>query len=82
MRIEVFGTGCPKCNMLEANVRKVLEELGVKAEVVKVTSIDEMVERGLMALPALVMDGELVVSGRVPSVAEIRDLVQTRGSVG
>lgn len=82
MRIEVFGTGCPKCNMLEANVRKVLKELGVKAEVVKVTSIDEMVERGLMAMPALVMDGELVVAGRVPSVAEIRDLVQTRGSVG
>jgi len=82
MRIEVFGTGCPKCNMLEANVRKVLKELGVKAEVVKVTSIDEMVERELMTLPAMVIDGELVASGRVPSVAEIRDLVQTRGSVG
>ena len=82
MRIEVFGTGCPKCNMLEANVRKVLKELGVKAEVVKVTSIDEMVERELMTLPAMVIDGELVAAGRVPSVAEIRDLVQTRGSVG
>ncbi len=82
MRIEVFGTGCPKCNMLEANVRKALKELGVKAEVVKVTSIDEMVERGLMTMPALVMDGELVVAGRVPSVAEIRDLVLTRGSAG
>ena len=82
MRIEVFGTGCPKCNMLEANVRKALKELGVKAEVVKVTSIDEMVERELMTLPAMVIDGELVASGRVPSVAEIRDLVQTRGSVG
>ena len=82
MRIEVFGTGCPKCNMLEANVKKVLKELGVKAEVVKGTSIDEMVERGLMTLPALVIDGELIVAGRVPSTAEIRDLVKTRASVG
>ena len=81
MRIEVFGTGCPKCNMLEANVRKALKELGVKAEVVKVTSIDEMVERGLMALPALVIDGELIVAGRVPSTTEIRNLVQARATV-
>jgi small redox-active disulfide protein 2 len=81
MRIEVFGTGCPKCNMLEANVRKVLKELGVKAEVVKVTSIDEMVERGLMTVPAMVIDGELVVAGRVPPTAEIRDLVRARASV-
>lgn len=82
MKIELFGSGCPKCRMLEANVRKALNELGVEAEVVKVTSIDEMVERGLMAMPATVIDGELVVSGRVPSTAEIRDILHTRGCVG
>ncbi len=82
MKIEVFGTGCPKCNMLETNVRKVLDELGLKADVVKVTSIDEMVERGLMSMPALVVDGVLVVAGRVPSVAEIRDILGARRSVG
>ncbi|MCJ7607781.1 MAG: thioredoxin family protein [Thermoplasmata archaeon] len=81
MKIEVFGMGCPKCNMLETNVKKVLNELGVKAEVVKITSIDEMVERGLMSTPALVIDGELVVAGRVPSVAELRGIVQAKGSV-
>ena len=82
MKIEVFGTGCPKCNMLEANVKKVLKELGLEAEVVKVTSIDEMVERGLITMPAMVIDGELVVAGRVPSTAEIQDLVQARATVG
>ncbi len=82
MKIEVFGTGCPKCNMLEGNVKKVLSELNLKAEVVKITSIDEMVERGLMSTPALMIDGELVVAGRVPSVAELRGIIQTRGSVG
>ena len=81
MRIEVFGTGCPKCNMLEANVKKALKELGVEAEVVKVTSIDEMVERGLITMPAMVIDGELVVAGRVPSTTEIRNLVQARVTV-
>ncbi len=78
MRIEVFGTGCAKCNMLETNVRRVLAELGVEAEVVKVTSIDEMVERGLMSTPALAIDGEVVVAGRVPSPTELREIVKSK----
>jgi len=82
MKIEVFGTGCPKCNMLEANVKKLLNQLGLKAEVVKITSIDVMVERGLMSTPALAIDGELVVVGRVPSVTELRSIVEARRSVG
>ena len=81
MRIEVFGTGCPKCNMLETNVKKALSELGVAAEVVKITSIDEFVERGLMSTPALMIDGELVVAGRVPSVTELQGLIQARRKV-
>ncbi len=53
----------------------------MKAEVVKITSIDEMVERGLMATPALAIDGEMVVAGRVPSVGELRGIIQARRSV-
>jgi small redox-active disulfide protein 2 len=82
MKIEVFGAGCPKCNMLEANVKKVLNELSLKADVVKITSIDEIVGRGLVSTPALAIDGELIVAGRVPSVAELRDIVKARRSVG
>lgn len=78
MRIEVFGTGCPKCNMLEKEVRTALQELGAEAEVVKVTSIDEMVERGLMTTPAMAIDGEIVVAGRVPAAAEIRRIIESR----
>lgn len=81
MKIEVFGTGCPKCNMLETNVKRVLTDLGLKAEVVKITSIDEMVERGLMSTPALAIDGELVVAGRVPSVVELRGIFEARRRV-
>jgi len=82
MKIEVFGAGCPKCNMLETNVKKVLNELSLKADVVKITSIDEIVERGLISTPALAINGELIVAGRVPSVAELRDIVKARRSVG
>ena len=82
MKVEVFGTGCPKCSMLETNVKRLLNELGMKAEVVKITSIDEIVERGLMSTPALAIDGELVVAGRVPSMAELRAILQARRSMG
>jgi small redox-active disulfide protein 2 len=80
MRIEVFGTGCPKCNMLEVNVRKALSELSLEADVVKISSIDEMVERGLMSTPALAIEGEVVVAGRVPSVGELREIIKTKVS--
>lgn len=82
MSIEVFGSGCPKCNMLETSVKKVLDEAGAKVEVVKVTDIDEMVERGVMSTPALAIDGEIVVAGRVPSAAELRSILQARGLIG
>lgn len=79
MKIEVFGVGCAKCSMLEATVKKVLDELDMNVEVLKVTSIDEMVERGLMSTPALAIDGEMVVVGRVPSMAELREIFRVKG---
>lgn len=78
MKIEVYGTGCPKCNMLEANVKKVLKNLGVQAEVSKVTDIEKIVNKGLMSTPALAIDGEVVVAGRVASVGELTELVSSR----
>lgn len=78
MKIEVFGTGCPKCNMLEANVKKVLKNLGLVAEVSKVTNIEEIVDRGLMTTPALAIDGEVVVAGRVATVSELVELISSR----
>lgn len=78
MRIEVFGTGCPKCDALEESVRRALAELGIEAEVVKVKSIDEMVGRGLMSTPALAIDGKLILAGRVPPAAELRGIIASR----
>ena len=72
MKIEVLGSGCPKCKMLEANVIKALEETGKKAEVVKVTEIDKIIEYGVMSTPALVVDGDVKCYGRLPDVKEIK----------
>lgn len=72
MKIEILGTGCPKCKMLEVNAQKALEETGKKAELVKVTEIDKIVEYGVMSTPAIVIDGEVKSYGKVAEVEEIK----------
>ncbi|MBI2354570.1 MAG: TM0996/MTH895 family glutaredoxin-like protein [Deltaproteobacteria bacterium] len=71
MRIEVLGTGCVKCKTLYENVKKALEESGTNAEVAKVEDIPSIMKHGVMSTPALVIDGRVVFSGKVASVAEI-----------
>ena len=75
MKIEILGTGCPKCKMLEANAKKALEELGKKAELVKVTEIDKIVGYGVMSTPAIVIDGEVKSYGKVADVEEIKEML-------
>ena len=74
MKIEILGTGCPKCKATENAVRKVVEELGKDIEVVKVEDLKEIVNRGVMMTPAVVVDGEVKIVGHVPSVNEIKKL--------
>jgi small redox-active disulfide protein 2 len=75
MKIEILGTGCPKCKMLEANAKKALEESGKKAEIVKVTEIDRIVGYGVMSTPAIVIDGEVKSYGKVADVEEIKEML-------
>ncbi len=75
MKIEVLGTGCPKCRRLEANVRAVLAELGLAAEVEKVTDVAEITRRGVMMTPALAIDGRIRASGRFLGPKELRALL-------
>lgn len=72
MKIEILGTGCPKCKMLEDNARKAIAESGIQAELVKVTEIDKIVEYGVMSTPAIVIDGEVKSYGKVADVEEIK----------
>ncbi len=76
MRIEVLGPGCPKCASTEQNVRKAIKELNIQAEVLKVTDIEVIIEKGVMYTPALIVDGKLVLQGKIPTVEQIKQLVK------
>jgi small redox-active disulfide protein 2 len=75
MKIEVLGTGCAKCQKLEANVRKAVEELGVDAQIEKVQDVSAIISYGVMMTPALAIDGEVKVVGKIPSVPELQTMI-------
>jgi small redox-active disulfide protein 2 len=75
MDIKVLGPGCNNCVRLEANTREALGALGRTASIDKVTDIGEIVGYGVMSTPGLVVDGTVVVSGRVPSVDDLKLLL-------
>lgn len=75
MQIKVLGTGCTKCQTLEQNVRRAVDELGLDAEVIKITDYADIVSYGVLATPALVIDGEVRLSGRVPSADDLKRLL-------
>jgi len=74
-KIEVLGTGCKKCKELEMAATKAVEELGSDYEVVKVEDIQAITNYGVTSTPALVIDGVVKTTGRVLSVAEIKQLI-------
>lgn len=76
MKIEILGSGCAKCKMLEANARKALEETGKKAEILKVTEIDKIIGYGVMSTPAIVIDGEVKAYGKIADVEEIKKFLK------
>lgn len=75
-KIEVLGTGCPKCKSTMKNVEQAMMELGIQAELTKVDDLGEIAARGVMMTPALVIDGEVKVVGKVPTVDEIKTLLE------
>jgi small redox-active disulfide protein 2 len=75
MDIKVLGTGCAKCKSLEMATNQAVEESGIDAIVIKVENFLEIMKLGVMTTPALVIDGKVIVSGRVPSVAEIKEFL-------
>jgi len=69
--IEVLGPGCAKCQYLERVVREVVDGAGVAAEIRHVTDYGEIVSRGVMATPGLVIDGQVVLAGRLPTREQV-----------
>jgi len=72
MKIEVLGMGCSKCVKLYENVQQAVTEAGVQAEVLKISDMDAILDCGVMLTPALMIDGEVKLAGKVPSVDEIK----------
>ncbi|GAG85429.1 unnamed protein product [marine sediment metagenome] len=71
MKIEILGTGCPKCKKLHELAEEAVKELGASAEITKVTDINKIIDYGVMVTPALVIDGEVKVAGKISSKEEI-----------
>ena len=71
MVIKILGSGCANCQKLEVLARTAVEQLGIDAEIVKVTDIADIMAYGVMSTPALVIDEELKLAGRVPSYDEV-----------
>jgi len=75
MNIQVLGTGCPKCKTLEKVTREVVAEAGIDANITKVEDIVEIMKFNVMTTPALVVDGKVVLKGRVPSNSELKEIL-------
>jgi len=76
MKIEILGTGCPKCKKTLENVQKAVKDLKVEAEIIKVEKIDDIMNYGVMITPALAINGEVKVAGKIPSPEQIADWIK------
>ena len=76
MKMQILGTGCPKCKQLTANVEQAVTDLGLDAEIEKVTEINDIMAFGVIMTPALSIDGEVKAAGKVLSVEQIKELLQ------
>ena len=76
MDIKILGTGCTKCRTLEKNALEAVSEMGINAEVSKVTEINKIMEYNIMMTPGLVINGKVKAFGRVPGKDEIKKLIK------
>jgi len=78
IKIEVLGTGCPSCQATMSNAKAAVSQVGIQAELVKVYDISEITARGVMMTPALAVDGVVRMAGKVPTVDEIKELLESK----
>jgi small redox-active disulfide protein 2 len=74
-KLHILGTGCPKCKKLAENTEAAAKALGIECEIVKVTDINEIMKFGVMMTPALAIDGQVKIVGKVPSPDEIKKML-------
>jgi len=76
MKIEIFGSGCPRCKQTEKIMKMAVEEMGSDAMVEKVTDMMAIMEKGIVSTPAVAIDGKIVLSGKIPSLDEAKRLIK------
>jgi small redox-active disulfide protein 2 len=74
-KIQILGAGCPKCKALAAAAESAAKDMGIEFEMQKVTDINDILAFGVMMTPALVVDGEVKVAGKVPGAAELKEML-------
>ena len=74
-KLQILGTGCPKCKQLSNVTEQAARELGIDFEIEKVTEITEIMKFGVMMTPALAVDGEVKVAGKVPGIEDIKEMI-------
>ena len=74
-KVQILGTGCPKCKKLAENAQAAANDSGIECEIEKVTDINEIMKFGVMLTPALAIDGQVKVVGKVPSPEEIKKML-------
>ncbi len=74
-KLQILGTGCPKCQKLQETTEAAAQALGLEYEIEKVTAINEIMAFGVMLTPALAVDGTVKVSGKVPSLEEVKGML-------
>lgn len=77
MKVVVYGTGCAKCKELELRTKAALGNLSLDCEVEKVTELNKIIEAGVMMTPALGIDGQIVLTGRLPSIPELTKIIDS-----
>lgn len=76
MKIQILGSGCPKCKALEASAREAVKGLGIEAEIEKVTDVETIVNMGVMMTPALVIDGTVKSVGRALTKDQVAEFIK------
>lgn len=76
MKIEILGTGCPKCKKLNELTKEVIQELGISAEIKKITNINDIIDYGVMVTPAIVIDGDVKIAGKIPEKEKIKRWIE------
>lgn len=74
-KLQILGTGCPKCKKLAELAEDAAKSLGIQYEIEKITDVSKIMQFGVMMTPALAVDGEVKVAGRVPSVEELKQMI-------